>query len=70
MRIYASIDWTIVGSDYGLSPARRQAIIWTNPGLSLRTFKNKKQQSSRRKDIFKIKCRRQHGRHSVSASMP
>ena len=42
MRIYASINWTIVGSDYGLSPVRRQAIIWTNAGFSLHTFKNKR----------------------------
>ena len=26
---------TIIGSDYGLSPDRRQAIIWTNAGLLL-----------------------------------
>ena len=26
---------TIVGSDYGLSPSRRQAIIWTNDGILL-----------------------------------
>ena len=26
---------TIIGSDNGLSPDRRQAIIWTNPGLLL-----------------------------------
>ena len=25
----------IIGSDYGLSPGRRQAIIWTNAGLLL-----------------------------------
>ena len=28
-RIYASLDKTIIGSDNGLSPDRRQAIIWT-----------------------------------------
>ena len=26
---------TVVGSDYGLSPARRQAIIWTNARILL-----------------------------------
>ena len=26
---------TIVGSDNGLSPGRRQAIIWTNAGILL-----------------------------------
>ena len=25
----------IIGSDNGLSPSRRQAIIWTNPGILL-----------------------------------
>ena len=27
-----NIDLTVVGSDNGLSPGRRQAIIWTNDG--------------------------------------
>ena len=26
---------TIIGSGYGLSPGRRQAIIWTNAGILL-----------------------------------
>ena len=26
---------TIIGSDYGLAPGRRQAIIWTNAGILL-----------------------------------
>ena len=26
---------TMIGSDNGLSPDRRQAIIWTNAGISL-----------------------------------
>ena len=26
---------TIIGSDYGLSPGRRQAIVWTNAGILL-----------------------------------
>ena len=28
-------NWTIIGSDNGLSPGRRQAIIWTNAGILL-----------------------------------
>ena len=28
--IYAPVNYAIIGSDYGLSPVRRQAIIWTN----------------------------------------
>ena len=34
-RIYASLKLTIIGSDNGLSPGRRQAIIWTNAGILL-----------------------------------
>ena len=34
-RIYASLNWVIIGSDNGLSPVRRQAIIWTNAGVKL-----------------------------------
>ena len=30
-RTYASVNWVSFGSDNGLSPARRPAIIWTNP---------------------------------------
>ena len=30
---YASVKYAIIGSDNGLSPVRRQAIIWTNDGL-------------------------------------
>ena len=29
-RIYASLNWVIIGSNNGLSPGWRQAIIWTN----------------------------------------
>ena len=29
------VDLTIIGSDNGLSPGRRQAIIWTNAGMLL-----------------------------------
>ena len=28
-------NWTIIGSDNGLSPGRHQAIIWTNAGILL-----------------------------------
>ena len=31
--IYASLNCVINGSDNGLSPVRRQAIIWTNAGI-------------------------------------
>ena len=34
MHIYIS-ELTIIGSDNGLSPGRRQAIIWNNAGLLL-----------------------------------
>ena len=34
-RIYASLNWIIIGSDNGLSPVRRRAIIWTNAGILL-----------------------------------
>ena len=33
--IYASINLLIIDSDNGLSPGRRQAIIWTNSGILL-----------------------------------
>ena len=35
VRIHASVNKTIIGSDNGLSPGRRQAIIWTNAGILL-----------------------------------
>ena len=34
-RIYASVNYTNIGSGNGLSPGRRQAIIWTNAGILL-----------------------------------
>ena len=35
-RLYASVgNLAIIGSDNGLSPGRRQAIIWTNAGTLL-----------------------------------
>ena len=30
-RMYASVNWTIIGSDNDLTPARRQAIIGPMP---------------------------------------
>ena len=33
--IYALLNWVIIGSDNGLSPVRRQAIIWTNAEILL-----------------------------------
>ena len=32
-RMYASVNWVNIGSYNGLSPIRRQAIIWTSAGL-------------------------------------
>ena len=32
-RIYAAVNRVSIGSDNGLSPIRRQAIIWTNAGI-------------------------------------
>ena len=32
-RIYASVNWVNIGSDNGLSPGRRQAIIWINAAI-------------------------------------
>ena len=34
-RIYGSLNWVTFGSDNGLSPTRRQAIIWTNARILL-----------------------------------
>ena len=66
---------TIIGSDNGLSPGRRQAIIWTNAGILLigpvgtnfsemligiQTFSLKK---------IRLKCRLRNVVHFVSASM-
>ena len=33
--IFASVNYTSIGSDNGLSPGRRQAIVWTNAGIFL-----------------------------------
>ena len=32
-RMHASVSKAIIDSDNGLSPNRRQAIIWTNAGI-------------------------------------
>ena len=32
-RIYASVNSAMIGSNNGLSPGRRQAIIWTIAGI-------------------------------------
>ena len=34
-RMYASVIHAIIGSDNGISPVRRQSIIWTNDCLLL-----------------------------------
>ena len=34
-RIYASLNWVIIGSDNGLAPVQRHAIIWTNAVILL-----------------------------------
>ena len=67
--------FTIIGSDNGLSPIQREAIIWTNAGILLirnlgtnlseiliqiHIFSNKK---------MHWKCRLENGDHIVSASM-
>ena len=35
-----ALNYAIIGSDNGLSPDRRQAIIWTNAGLDTYFFLN------------------------------
>ena len=72
-------DLTIIGSDNGLSPGRRQAIIWTNAGmlligplqwnfLEMHTFSLKKihfKMSSGKRRPF---CRPQHSRPDTGFS--
>ena len=66
---------SIIGSDNGLSPDRRQAIIWTNAGIFL--IGNLKQTSMKfyskfmhfHSRISLCKCRLENGGHLVSASM-
>ena len=67
---------TIIGSDNGLSPERRQAITWTNAGLLLTGPLGKT--SVKSYSEFKhfhsgkctSKCRLRNGVHFVSASIP
>ena len=66
---------TIIGSDNGLSPDRRQAIIWTNPGLLLiGPFETNSSEiligihAFSFKKIY-LKLRLRNGVHFVSASM-
>ena len=33
--MHVSLNWVNIGSDNGLAPDRRQAIIWTNAGILL-----------------------------------
>ena len=66
---------TIIGSDNGLSPGRRQAITWTNVGILLigplgtnfGEMLSKFMHFHSRKSIWK--CRLENGGHFVSASM-
>ena len=68
---------TIIGSDDGLSPGRRQAIIWTNDGWNIvdSNLRNKLQWNPRGKFIhfhFRKciwKCCLRNGVYLVSASM-
>ena len=64
---------TIIGSDNGLSPGRRQAIIWTNAGILLigplgtMKLQSKFIHFHSRRSIWN--CRLEDGGHLVSASM-
>ena len=67
---------TIIGSDNGLSPGRRQAIIWTNASiLSIGPLGTNFSEISIKIDIFPFKkiyiwiCCMENGGHFVSASM-
>ena len=66
---------TIIGSDNGLSPGRRQAIIWTNAGILLiRTLRTNFSDILSEIHGFSftkmhLKCRLRIGVHFVSASM-
>ena len=65
----------IIGSDSGLSPGRRQAIIWTNDGILLiRTFRTNFSEIVSEIHTFsskkmRSKCRQENGGHLVSAWM-
>ena len=65
---------TIIGSDNGLSPGRRQAIIWTNTGVLLigpletnLKFQSQLKHFHSRRSIWK--CRLENVGHFISASM-
>ena len=68
-------DMTIIGSDNGLSPGRRQAITWTIVGVLLigplgtnfSEILTEIHKFSLKKCIWK--CRLENGGHFVSASM-
>ena len=74
-RIYASATWTIIGSDNGLSPVRRQDIIWTNAGiLSIGPLGTNFSEILMEIKYFHsskciLKCRLRHGGHFVSVSI-
>ena len=61
---------TIFGSDNGMSPGRRQAIIWTNAGILLiqRLGTNLKIIHLHWRKCI-LKCRLENGGHFVSSSM-
>ena len=63
---------TIIGSDNGLLPGRRQAIIWTNAGiLSIGPLGTNFSEVLTEILTFSFKkmCRLQNGGHFVSATM-
>ena len=61
---------TIIGADNGLSPGRRQAIIYTNTGILLIRTIGKKSVKSYAKLVHFIQEKAfENGGHFVSASM-
>ena len=60
---------TIIGSDNGLSPGRRQAIIWTNAGILLIRPLGTNFNEMLIEILAFSKCRLRNGVHFVSASM-
>ena len=66
---------TITGPDNGLSPGRRQAIIWNNAGMLLiQTLGINVSEIIIKMNTFQLKgmylkCRQENGSHLVSASM-
>ena len=75
VHIYAAMDWISIGSDIGLSPDRRQAIIWTNAkilwigtlGTNFNEIWIKIQKFYSQKCIWK--CRLGNGGHFVQGEM-